>query len=164
MKIYLYQFQAQLKKFIIALLCSLTFGVFIGLAFLYYTTSFTPAGAVERYNGSPKESEFDIVENYPKPVSEIFITTHNHVIVFTFIFSIVALLFYFNSVIEGFLKTFIMVEPFISIIISFSSLWLMRFVNSNFIYLMTISSTLIYLSYFFMVGVIFYELLFKKNS
>ncbi len=163
MKIKIYQLPVQLKKMIAALLLSLTFGVLIGLGFLYYTTSYTTKGAIERYNGSQVSEEFEITENYPKPISEIFITTHNHIIAFTLIFAVIASIFYFSSIINNSLKTFLLVEPFISIIISFGSLWLMRFVNPNFVFLMAVSSTLIYLSYFTMVSLILYEIFFKKT-
>jgi hypothetical protein len=163
MNLKLYQFPKQLKTLILALLFSLTFGVCIGLGFLYYTTSYSPQRAIERYNGSQASDEFEIVENYPKPISEIFITTHNHIIAFTLIFSVVAIIFYFSSVLKGVWKTFFLVEPFISIVISFGSLWLMRFVNPNFVYLMALSSSLIYLSYFTMLSLITYEIIFKKS-
>ncbi len=163
MKIKIYQLPVQLKKMIAALLLSLTFGVLIGLGFLYYTTSYSTKGAIERYNGSQVSEEFEITENYPKPISEIFITTHNHIIAFTLIFAVIASIFYFSSIINNSLKTFLLVEPFISIIISFGSLWLMRFVNPNFVFLMAVSSTLIYLSYFTMVSLILYEIFFKKT-
>lgn len=163
MKTRIHQFPEQLKKMIAALLLSLTFGVLIGLGFLYYTTSYSTKGAIERYNGSEVSEEFGIAENYPKPISEIFITTHNHIIAFTLIFTVIAFIFYFSSLVNNGFKTFLLVEPFISIIISFGSLWLMRFVNPNFVFLMAVSSTLIYLSYFTMVSLILYEIFFKKT-
>lgn len=162
MNIKIYQFPKQLKLLISAVLSSLTFGVLIGLGFLYYTTSYSTANAIERYNGSQMTNEFEIAENYPKPISEIFITTHNHIIAFTLIFSVISFIFYFSSIMNNGIKNFLLVEPFISIIISFSSLWLMRFVDENFVYLMALSSTLIYLSYFTMVSLILYEIFFKK--
>ncbi|AFH49497.1 Hypothetical protein IALB_1790 [Ignavibacterium album JCM 16511] len=163
MNLKLYQLPKQIKRMIAALLFSLTFGVLIGLGFLYYTTSYSTQGAIERYNGSQVSEEFDIAENYPKPISEIFITTHNHIIAFSLIFTIVCSVFYFSSLLNNGWKTFFLIEPFISIIVSFGSLWLMRFVNPNFVYLMAASSTLIYISYFTMVILILYEILFKKS-
>jgi len=160
----LYQFPTQLKNFILSLLFSLTVGVCFGLGFLYYTTNYSPEKAIERFNGSEVSSEFEILENYPKPISEIFITTHNHIIAFTLIFSVVAIIFYFSSVIKNRWKTFFLVEPFVSIVISFSSLWLMRFVNPDFVYLMSLSSALIYISYFIMVGLIVYEIIFIRTK
>jgi hypothetical protein len=160
----LYQFPTQLKNFILSLLFSLTVGVCFGLGFLYYTTNYSPEKAIERFNGSEVSNEFEILENYPKPISEIFITTHNHIIAFTLIFSVVAIIFYFSSVIKNGWKTFFLVEPFVSIVISFSSLWLMRFVNPDFVYLMSLSSALIYISYFIMVGLIVYEIIFIRTK
>ncbi|MCA2005211.1 MAG: hypothetical protein LDL01_05375 [Ignavibacterium sp.] len=158
----IFQFPKQLKFLIASLLLSLTFGVIIGLGFLYYTTSYSTTKAIERYNGSQLTNEFEIAENYPKPISEIFITTHNHIIAFTLIFSVVGFIFYFSSIPNSRLKNFLLIEPFISIIISFGSLWLIRFVNENFVYLMAVSSSFIYLSYFTMVSLILYEIFFKK--
>lgn len=162
MSMKIFQFPKQLKFLIASLLLSLTFGVIIGLGFLYYTTSYSTTKAIERYNGSQITNEFEIAENYPKPISEIFITTHNHIIAFTLIFSVVGFIFYFSSIPNSRLKNFLLIEPFISIIISFGSLWLIRFVNENFVYLMAVSSSFIYLSYFTMVSLILYEIFFKK--
>lgn len=162
MSMKIFQFPKQLKFLIASLLLSLTFGVIIGLGFLYYTTSYSTTKAIERYNGSQLTNEFEIAENYPKPISEIFITTHNHIIAFTLIFSVVGFIFYFSSIPNSRLKNFLLIEPFISIIISFGSLWLIRFVNENFVYLMAVSSSFIYLSYFTMVSLILYEIFFKK--
>lgn len=162
MSMKIFQFPKQLKFLIASLLLSLTFGVIIGLGFLYYTTSYSTTKAIERYNGSQLTNEFEIAENYPKPISEIFITTHNHIIAFTLIFTVVGFIFYFSSIPNSRLKNFLLIEPFISIIISFGSLWLIRFVNENFVYLMAVSSSFIYLSYFTMVSLILYEIFFKK--
>jgi len=164
MNIKLYQLPSQLKKLILSLLFSLTVGVCFGLGFLYYTTNYSPEKAIERFNGSQVSNEFEILENYPKPISEIFITTHNHIIAFTLIFVVVAIVFYFSSILKNGWKTFFLVEPFISIVISFSSLWLMRFINPDFVYLMALSSSLIYISYFIMVGLIVYEMVFIRTK
>lgn len=164
MNIYLFQFPAQLKKVILSLLLSLTVGICFGLGFLYYTTNYSPERAIERFNGSEVTNQSDILENYPKPISEIFITTHNHIIAFTLIFVVVSIIFYFTSILKNGWKTFLLVEPFVSIVVSFSSLWLMRFLNPNFVYLMALSSTLIYISYFLMVGLIIYEIIFIKTK
>jgi hypothetical protein len=156
----------KLKQFLLAFIITLTFGVSIGLSYLYYTTKYLPSQAVERYNGSEvnEAEDFDIPENYPKPVSELFITTHNHVLVFSFIFFFVGGIFYFNSIVNGRIKQFLIIEPFISTIISFSSLWGVRFLHPGFVYVMALSSSLIYISFFVMVSIIIYELKFKKNN
>lgn len=162
----LFQLEKKFKSFLLAFVLTLTFGVVTGLIYLYYTTEYKPGEAVKRYNGSEimnLEEAMDIPEYYPKPISELLITTHTHVITFSFIFLCLGGIFYFNSIITGFFKQFLIIEPFVSTIISFGSLWAMRFVHPAFIYLTALSSTLIYLSYLIMVFVVIYELSLKKN-
>lgn len=163
---YLFQLEKQFKLLLSAFLVTLSFGVVIGLSYLYYTTNYSPNEAVLRYNGSDilnkENNEFEIPEYYPKPVSEILVTTHNHVITFSFIFIFVTTIFYFTSIVKGWIRKFLLIEPFISIIISFGALWAMRFLHPSFVYVTVISSTIFYLSFFIMVGIILYELNFKK--
>lgn len=165
----LYLLKSDLKRFLAVFVFLLTAGVMIGLSYLYFTTSYSPREAITRYNGSGTEQnsnketdELDIPENYPRPVSELLVTTHNHVISFSLIFGALGMVFYFNSIITGWFKNFLLVEPFISTLLSFGGLWLMRFANENFVYLTVVSSCLIYLSFFLMSGTVLYELIFKK--
>lgn len=171
MNITLSQLDGGLKRILISFLIALTMGVITGLVYLNYTTNYSSSGAIERFKGNESETqseEFDIPETYAKNISEMLITTHNHVIGFSLIFLPLTIIFFFNSVITGVLKNILIVEPFFSTVISFGSLWLVRFVSSDFIYLTIISAVLIYSSYFIMAGVSLYELIFtnsgKQNS
>ena len=162
----LFELDKALKNFLIAILFVLTTGLGTGLIYLNYTTNYSPEGATQRFNGTNIDqgiNDFDIPDNYPKPISEMLITTHNHILGFTFIFFITGLIFYFNSIISGFWKSFLLIEPTISIVITFGSIWLMRFVHEDFVYLTIFSSTILYLSFFIMAGVSAYELKFKKT-
>ena len=154
-----------LKNFLASYLIVLTIGVCIGLSFVNQTTNFSPSGAVERFRGSEEniEGDFEIKENYPKSISEMLMTTHNHIIGFSFIFFTTGLIFYFNSILKGFWKTFLLTEPFISIILSFGSIWGMRFIDKGFVYVTIISATLLYISFFIMIGISLYDLKIKKN-
>ena len=163
----LFELDKTLKYFLIAILFVLTTGLVVGLIYLNYTTNYSPKGAAQRFNGTNIEFEMndiDIPENYPKPISEMLITTHNHILGFSFIFFITGIIFYFNSIINGFWKSFLLIEPTISIVITFGSIWLMRFVHKDFVYLTILSSAVLYLSFFIMAGVSAYELKFKKKS
>lgn len=150
-----------LKIFFIVYLLVITIGVSTGLTFLKHTTSLTPKGAVARFNGDEIKSE-DIIENYPKPISEMLLTTHNHVLGLSFIFLSVGLIFYFYSRIKERWKLFLMIEPLISIVVTFGSIWLMRFVNKNFVYLAAASSFLMYLCFYIMVSIALFELFRKR--
>ena len=162
----LFELDNTLKNFLFGILFTLTTGLGTGLIYLNYTTNYSPKGATQRFNGTNVEfklDDIDIPDNYPKPVSEMLITTHNHILGFAFIFFITGLIFYFNSIISGFWKSFLLIEPTISIIITFGSIWLMRFVHEDFVYLTILSSVLLYLSFIIMAGISAYELKFKKK-
>jgi len=165
MKIKLYQLEKSLKLFIAVFVIVLSVGVIMGLTYLSQTTKYSPNKAIERFKGSQVNKNGDVLEipdSYPKPISEMLITTHNHIIGFSLILFAVGFIFYFNSIISGSLKLFLMIEPLISTIITFGSIWGMRYLSEVFVYFAAISSILLYLSLFTMVVIILFELLFKK--
>ncbi len=163
MSIQLYQIDKTLKKFLLLFIITLTIGVTIGLFYVRETTAMTPEGTITRWKGSQENlTEFHIPSDYPKSISEMLMTTHNHVIGFSIIFFAIGIVFYFNSIITGFWKSILIVEPFISTLLTFGSIWGIRFIDSSFIYITIFSSTLLYSSYYIMAGVCIYELLFKK--
>lgn len=167
MKIELYKLDRQLKNFLLIFVLVMTTGVGTGLAFLYTTTGMSSSGTVTRYNGSEvadSEDEFEIPEHYPKPISELLITTHNHIISMALIFLSVGMIFYFNTVVNGFWKGFLLFEPMVSVVLTFGSIWGMRFLNPSFVYLTMLSGILMYTSYFVIVGILVYELKFKKST
>ena len=166
MKITLYSLDKTLKRFLSAFLIVLTLGVTIGIIYLNYTTSMTPAGTVERYNGSQQGEldEFEIAESYPKQINELLLTTHNHIISFAFIFGLLGTIFYFNSVTIGFWKDFLLIEPLISTLITFSSIWGIRYIHEGFVYVTIISAMLMYVSFYAMSVISLYELNYMSNE
>ncbi len=166
MKIELHMLEKNLKRFLTAFLIVLTIGVSIGLVYLNYTTSMTPSGTVERYNGSQQGEldEFEIAESYPKQFNELLLTTHNHLISFALIFGFIGVIFYFNSVIGGFWKNFLIIEPLVSTLITFSSIWGIRYIHEGFVYLTVVSALLMYVSFYVMSAIALYDLNYKSNE
>ncbi|MBT8387074.1 MAG: hypothetical protein KJO12_06645 [Ignavibacteria bacterium] len=162
MEFKLYNLENKIKLFLSVVILTLSIGVLTGLVYLYNTTNLSSSGTIQRLSGSSETSDFDIPDSYPKPISELLITTHNHIIGFSFIFFIVGGVFYFNSIVIGFWKSFLMIEPLISIVITFGSIWLIRFVSTDFVFVAIVSSSLIYISFFIMIVIVLHELIFKK--
>ena len=150
------------KIFLTFFLITMQLGILIGIGYIYYTTSLNPEGTIEHYNGSEVFDD-DIPEEFPKTLENMILTTHAHVNSFAMISLIIGLIFYFNSIVLNKFKLFLMVEPFISTIVTFSCLWLMRYLSDNFVYLVIISSTIMYLCWSVMVLICLYELNFKKR-
>tara|TARA_Y100000994_G_scaffold243480_1_gene241903 strand:+ start:125 stop:640 length:516 start_codon:yes stop_codon:yes gene_type:complete len=168
-KIYLKNLDSDIKYILIAFLATIGLGIFTGMAYLYYTTESTPVGVIEHYKGSNDASYENWDEFLDKPpktekyLHDMLETTHAHVTSFAIISILLGIIFYFNSVIIGRLKLFLIIEPFISTIITFSSLWIMRYFHDGFVYLVIISAALLYPVWFIMISVSIYELMFKKN-
>jgi len=151
-----------IKYFLSAFLLLMSLGVSLGLVYVYETTEMTSGGTEEHYTGSALNDDIDIPEKYPKELESMLLTTHTHLISFSFIFFFLGLIFYMNSTITGGWKTFIIIEPFISVLITFGSIWGVRYsslIYSNYIILFGI---LTYLSFYLMVAMSLYELLVKK--
>jgi len=159
----LYEFPGKLKVLCFLTVLNLSIGVGIGLYYVGYTTQYSSIGTAEHFAGSKVSDDFDIPAKYPKPFSELLNTTHTHVISMTFIFFIIGGIFYFNSIITGAMKTILIVEPFISIIMTFGGIWLVRFIHPGFSYFVILSGILMYLSFFIMASIIFYELSIKSS-
>lgn len=147
-----------LKRVLLAMLITLTVGVSMGLGLVFITTSAHPDGITSHYQGDKPADEFEIPEKYPMPVKELLITTHNHILTFTFIFGILAVLIQFSPRLSRSMQQSLGLEPFLSILITFGSMWGIRFIHSGFVWLMLASSTLMYLSFYFMVAVLMIDL------
>ena len=160
----LYEFSGKLKVICFLTVLNLTIGVGVGLYYIGYTMNYSASDTSEHYRGSKVNDDFDIPDKYPKPISELLNTTHTHVISMTFIFLILSVIFFFNSIITGTLKTILIIEPFISILTTFGGIWMIRFIHPGFSYLVILSGVLMYLSFFIMALIIFYELAIKTPS
>ena len=150
-----------IKYLLSIFLLSMTLGISTGLAYIYITTNMNTSGITERFNGS-EVIDNQIPENYPKPIENMILTTHNHLINFSFISIILAMIFYFNTIINGWIKTIIIVEPFIGTIIMFGSMWLMRYANPIFSYIVMIASIITYSLWFLMIFISLYDLNKKR--
>jgi hypothetical protein len=139
----------------------MTIGVSVGLYYVYETTEMTPRGTDEHYAGSPLVDEMDIPEKYPKEFESMLLTTHTHLISFAFIFFFLCGIFYLNSIVTGGWKTFFMVEPFVSVFGTFGSIWGVRYLSGTFSLSTMFFGLLTYVSFYIMVAIILYELLFK---
>lgn len=159
----LVSFDRTLKKFLISYIILLIVGMSVGFIYLYETTKATKEGTVEQIRGSEVGDEFEIPSKYPKGINELLISTHNHIFGMGFIFFSLGAIFYFSAI-NSFWKSFLLIEPLVSTIVTFSSIWLIRFVDKNFVYLTITSAILMYTSFFAMSIICLYELIVKKNK
>lgn len=150
------------RWFLSIFLLVLSIGVSVGLVYVCTTTQINTNGTVEHYAGSDTD-EFDIPEKYPKSFEAMLLTTHTHIISFGVIFLLLGALFHYNSVISGTWKMVIMIEPLVATLVTFGSIWGIRYCDPSFAFLTILSGTLMYISFYVMTVVLLYDLLFKKQ-
>jgi len=127
-----------IRLFLTAFLLVLTCGYAAGLIFVKHTTRGTPDGLVEEYRGSPDGVAADEIK-YEKSPSEMMILLHNHLLSLAVVFFLLGSVFYFNSIITGPVRTFLIVEPFVAILSTFGGIFLMRFASAHFSWLVILS-------------------------
>ena len=164
-QITLSQLEPGLKKFLTAFIVLILAGTTSGILYLHAKTSLSPTGTTSHLRGDEVDhtvSEFDIPASYPKSAENLLLTTHNHFLGFAFLFLLLGGIFYFNSVINGRLKFFIMVEPFISVFLTFSSIWAIRYISPSFTWIIIPAAIMTYASVYLISAVILYDLLWRK--
>lgn len=158
----LHQWPAQLKLFVAVFVIIISIGVTIGLVYVEFTTGMNPSGTMEHYRGSELGDDFDIPEKYPPSLENMLLTTHVHIISFSLIFFTLGGLLYFSSLLGDSWKKFLMIESLISILVTFGSLWGIRYIHSGFSFLTMFSGILMYTSFYIMSAFILYDVLLKK--
>lgn len=150
-----------LKKLLIYYLVTLGIGFSLGVFYVYLNSEFSSLGMIEQYLGNND----DWAPKLPKTLQDLVSHTHEHITMFAIIFLSLALIFSYNNTIKGFWKRFLMLEPFISIIITFGGFFIIRYITTSFSYIIIASSLLMYMCFYIMLFVCLYELILlnKKN-
>ena len=147
------------KSIILSYLIVLGIGMTFGLSYVYLTSEMNPSGMVERYLGNNDEWEPKLAKTLMDLVSH----AHDHITMFSIVFLSLSLIFNQTSTINGFWKRFLIIEPFFSILITFTGFFALRYITSNFAYIIMLSSGLMYIAFYVMLFVCLYELIFIKN-
>ena len=147
------------KSIILSYLIVLGIGMTFGLSYVYLTSEMQPSGMVERYLGNDDKWEPKLAKNLMDLVSH----AHDHITMFSIVFLSLSLIFNQTSTINGSWKRFLIIEPFFSILITFTGFFALRYISSNFAYIIMLSSGLMYIAFYVMLFVCLYELIFIKN-
>jgi hypothetical protein len=112
-----------LKQFIGVFIIVLSIGYFTGLQFVRQTESDHPAGIEENYLGN-EELEDAAVMKFKKGEREMLTILHTHILSISFIFFLLGAMVAITSLPRR-LKAFLMIEPFISIVLTFGGIYVM---------------------------------------
>ena len=149
-----------LKNLLIYYLITLGIGFSLGVLYVYLNSEFTSTGMLEQYLGNDDEWN----PKLPKTLIDLVSHTHEHITMFSIIFLTLGLIFSYNSTISGFWCKFLLLEPFISIVLTFGGFFVIRFITPSFSYIIMISSALMYICFYVMLFICLYELKYLNKK
>jgi len=155
----IYKLPKSFKNAILAFVITVNLGFFTGLIFIEDTTNLNPKGINEQYLGN--ENDTDALEmKFKKPQKEILTLIHNHIFSLSVVFFIMSGLLAITGINKN-LKSFLMIEPFMSLVMTFGGIYIVWRGVLWFSYVIMISGTLMTLS-FLAASILILKDLFKK--
>lgn len=139
---------------------TLSFGFFTGLRFVNENTNNTTQGIEEHYLGNEDDEDAEIMR-FKKSEKEIITTVHNHVVSMSLIFLALGSILLITSL-NPILKKVLMIEPFVSVVLTFGGIWLMWSGVLWFKYIIICSGILMTITYSVSAVLILLQLIKKQ--
>jgi hypothetical protein len=156
----IHQLPAQAKTLLVCFVVALSFGFYSGLFFVRENTNNTFQGIEEQYMGNEADEEA-LEMKFKKPLKEIVTLVHNHVLSMSVIFFLIGAILLLTSI-SPLLKKILIIEPFISLLLTFGGIWVMWSGVVWFKYVIMVSGILMTTTYTVSVIVILSQLLKKS--
>ncbi len=119
----IFTFPKEIKLLIGAFVIVLSIGFFTGLLFVGETSSVNPNGIEEQYLGNENDENATVMR-FKKSNKEMLTLVHNHILSMSIIFFLIGLLVSVTKLNKKF-KLFLIIEPFVSVILTFGGLYLL---------------------------------------
>ena len=156
----LQRFPKHIKMFISAFVIVLSIGYITGLQFVRQTESIVPNGIEENYLGNEDKKDVKVMK-FKKGKREMLTIIHTHILSMSFIFFLLGGLVSMTTLSNKW-KAFLMIEPFVSIILTFGGIYLLWMGVSWLKYIVMLSGTLMTMVFVGSAGVVLFQLS-KKN-
>ena len=156
----LQRFPKHIKMFISAFVIVLSIGYITGLQFVRQTESIVPNGIEENYLGNEDKKDVKVMK-FKKGNREMLTIIHTHILSMSFIFFLLGGLVSMTTLSNKW-KAFLMIEPFVSIILTFGGIYLLWMGVSWLKYIVMLSGTLMTMVFIGRAGVVLFQLS-KKN-
>ena len=157
---YIFLLPKEIKLLIGVFVIVLSIGFFSGLLFVGETSSANPNGIEEQYLGNEHDEDAQVMK-FKKSEKEMLSLVHSHVLSMSIIFFLLALIVSITKLNKQ-LKTFLMVEPLVSVVLTFGGLYFLWTGILWMKYIVMVSGTLMTLSFLLSVMIILKQL-FQKT-
>ena len=138
-------------------------GYTTSLVFVWHTTRLAPSGIESHYRGADPETAQGAMQ-FPKSFAEMLTTTHTHLLSMAVIFLITGFGLALCERVGERWKRFLVAEPFVALLVSFSAMWLMRYVDPRFSWLLEASSSVLAITFYVQSYLILRELRRVKET
>ena len=155
------QFSKEVRMLIAAFIITLNIGFFTGLSFVNQTSTFKADGIEKNYLGNESDEDAEIMQ-FKKAEREILTVVHNHILSMSIIFLLLGVLLSLTSINKNLMKLLIL-EPFISIILTFGGIYILWTGILWFKYIIMISGFALTISFLLASFFIFKEAVFPIN-
>ena len=128
-------------------------GYTTSLVFVWWTTRLVPTGITARYRGVDPDlgvataSGGDPLQ-FPKSFGEMLTITHTHLLGMAVIFVITGIGVALCGRLSERWRRVLIAEPFVALLVSFSAMWLMRYADPRFAWLLEASSALLAMTFY----------------
>lgn len=158
----IHQFPKEIKSLILVFIIVLSVGFYGGLSFVNNTTSMNSSQIESHYLGNENDEAAEVMK-FKKSEGEILTVVHNHILSLSVIFFMLSLILATTSINKKF-KYFLMIEPFLSIILTFGGIYLLWSGITWFKYVVIFSGILMTFSFVSATIAIGYQILFFKKA
>ena len=117
------QFSKEVRLLITAFVITLNIGFFTGINFVNETSRFQPDGIETNYLGNENDENAETMQ-FKKPKKEILTLVHNHILSMSIIFLLLGVLLSYTSINKKMIRVLIL-EPFVSIILTFGGIYVL---------------------------------------
>jgi len=138
-------------------------GYTLSLLFIHHTTGMTPPGVARRYRGAEEPAAAAAMQ-FPKSLSEMFTITHTHLLSMAAIFVFSGAALALCSRPSERWRRLLVAEPFGALLVSFAAMWLMRYVDPLFSWLLFLSSTVMAVTFYLQSYFVLRELLPRRRG
>ncbi|WP_298761692.1 hypothetical protein [uncultured Psychroserpens sp.] len=157
----LYTFPKEIKLLIASFIIVLSVGFYTGLLFVGETSSANPNGIEEQYLGNEDDEDATVMK-FKKNEQQMLTLVHGHILSMSIIFFLVGLILSTTKLSKK-LKAILIVEPFISVLLTFGGIYFLWKGILWMKYIVMISGTLMTLTYTASVLIILYQLIKSKK-
>lgn len=130
-------------------------GYTTALLYVWWTTRLLPPGIAAHYRGS---EDPEGAMQFPKSFGEMLTLTHTHLLSMAVIFVVSGLGLSLCARVTDRWKRILVTEPFVALLVSFSAMWLMRYADPRFSWLLAASSTLMAATFYLQSFLVLREL------